>query len=108
LGPLQDLSYETTVKFPEGYAPVFRENRLSAKPTLRNFWRPMKSRRGADRKVPPEDFASEIPAAERSSYSAFADAVRQEMSRYILISTSTPDTPSSNSTPSTPNPPRKK
>jgi tetratricopeptide (TPR) repeat protein len=108
LGPLQDLSYETTVKFPEGYAPVFPGKPTERKTDFAEFLATYEIQKGVlTAKFHLKTLLREIPAAERSSYSAFADAVRQEMSRYILISTSTPDTPSSNSTPSTPNPPQK-
>jgi tetratricopeptide (TPR) repeat protein len=85
LGSPQDVTYDSTVKFPPGFSPVLPEN-VERKSDFAEFSATYSLEKdtlhGA---LHFKTLQNEIPGTERSRFSGFAKLVEETQSRYILV-----------------------
>jgi tetratricopeptide (TPR) repeat protein len=105
LGSLQDITYEVTMKFPEGYVVVLPE-KVEQKTDFAEFTATYSLENGALHGIfHLKTLQREIPGSQRSEYSSFTRKIDETSRRYIFAGNinPSPGTSSSASAASSPN-----
>ena len=86
LGPLQDITYEVSMSFPQGYSPLVPQKEVEQKNDFAEFTATYQ----VDKSIVRGTFhlktlLHEVPAVQRAEYSRFSKRVEDTMRRYILV-----------------------
>jgi len=103
LGPLQDITHDVTMKFPEGYL-VLAPEKVEQKTDFAEFTATYSLEKGTLRGVfQLKTLEREISGSERAEYSGFARKIDETSRRYIFVSKNNPsDTGSVSATATSP------